>query len=225
MKFFKLKENIYPIFSIIASLFTIVFGLCMAKSIKGSYFLIALFIWLLIFGLYKSLIRMTISFIIIGGIFSFIAYFAYGKDLNASMAMANRFGSIFLGLAISMSVEPSKMIRALSTIKMPRALILGALIVTSFPKVLQGEVKRVLEAMKVRGANNILNIKVFYRAFLIPFITRIVNISDTLSLSIETRGFSLRGNKYSVYNNELINIYDLIFLVGIVISAVLVVKL
>lgn len=225
MKFFKMKENIYPIFSIIASLFTIIFGLCMAKSIRCSYFLMVLFAWLLLFGLYKSLIRMTISFIIIGGIFSFIAYFAYGREISASMAMANRFGAIFLGLAISMSVEPSKMIRALSSIKTPRALILGALIVTSFPKVLQGEIKRVLEAMKVRGANNVLNIKIFYRAFLIPFITRIVNISDTLSLSIETRGFSLSGNKYTVYNRELINIFDLVFLIGIIIQAVLVIKL
>ncbi|UKI51168.1 MAG: hypothetical protein L6U99_07655 [Clostridium sp.] len=87
---------------------------------------------------------MTISFIIIGGIFFFLLHiFAYGREISASMAMANRFGAIFLGLAISMSVEPSKMIRALSSIKTPKAFILGALIVTSFPKVLQGEIKRV----------------------------------------------------------------------------------
>ena len=44
-----------------------------------------------------------------------------------------------------------------------------------------------------------MNPKIFYRAFLVPFVMRLVNISDTLSLSVETRGFSLEKVPYTVY--------------------------
>ena len=91
-------------------------------------------------------------YIVVGGLFAVIAYFAYGKDGNAAMAMANRFASVFLAAALGMSVEPADMTRNLSTLKMPRGVTLGMLIATSFPPVLGAEIKRVREAMKTRGA-------------------------------------------------------------------------
>lgn len=106
--------------------------------------------------------------------------------------MINRFGSVFLAVAVGTSIEPADMTRNLSTLKVPRGITLGMLIATSFPPVLGAEIRRVREAMKTRGAGSVLNPKIFYRAFLVPFVMRLVNISDTLSLSVETRGFSLR---------------------------------
>ena len=73
--------------------------------------------------------------ILAGGSFAALAYFAYGKDGNAAMAMANRFASVFLAAALGMSVEPADMTRNLATLKMPRGVTLGMLIATSFPPV------------------------------------------------------------------------------------------
>ena len=99
------------------------------------------------------------------------------------------------------------MTRNLSTLKMPRGVTLGMLIATSFPPVLGAEIKRVREAMKTRGAGSVLNPKIFYRAFLVPFVMRLVNIADTLSLSVETRGFSLEKVPYTVYKSFACPIY------------------
>ena len=99
------------------------------------------------------------------------------------------------------------------------------LIAMSFVPVLKGEIKRVREAMKTRGAGSILNPKIFYRAFLIPLVTRLVDISDTLALSVETRGFTLEKAKYTVYKKESICISDFIYLLGLVAGAMLVVLL
>ena len=158
--------------------------------------------------------------IFVGGSFATLAYFAYGKDGNAAMAMANRFASVFLAAALGMSVEPADMTRNLSTLKMPRGVTLGMLIATSFPPVLGAEIKRVREAMKTRGAGSVLNPKIFYRAFLVPFVMRLVNISDTLSLSVEARGFSLEKVPYTVYKKEIVCMSDVLFISGLVAGAV-----
>ena len=196
MRFRSFKKKIYPIFVFLASLFLIIFGLCMARNVKCSYFLAGCFVWLMLFGCRKGCFRVLPAFIIVGGLFAVIAYFAYGKDLNTAIAMANRFASVFLDAA------------------------LGMLIATSFPPVLGAEIKRVREAMKTRGAGSVLNPKIFYRAFLVPFVMRLVNISDTLSLSVETRGFSLEKVPYTVYKKEIVCLSDVLFILGLAAGAV-----
>lgn len=225
MRFCSFKKKIYPIFVFLASLFLIVFGLCMARNVKCSYFLAGCFVWFMLFGCRKGCLRVLSVYIVVGGLFAVIAYFAYGKDGNAAMAMANRFASVFLAAALGMSVEPADMTRNLSTLKMPRGVTLGMLIATSFPPVLGAEIKRVREAMKTRGAGSVLNPKIFYRAFLVPFVMRLVNISDTLSLSVETRGFSLEKVPYTVYKKEIVCLSDVLFISGLVAGAICAVML
>ena len=174
----------------------------------------------MLFGCRKGCLRVLPALIVVGGLFATIAYFAYGKDGSAALAMANRFASVFLAAALGMSVEPADMTRSLSTLKMPRGVTLGMLIATSFPPVLGAEIKRVREAMKTRGAGSVLNPKIFYRAFLVPFVMRLVNISDTLSLSVETRGFSLEKTPYTVYKKEKVCLSDILFLLGLAAGAV-----
>ena len=192
----------------------------MARSVKCSYFLAGCFVWLMLFGCRKRCLRMLPVLIFVGGSFATLAYFAYGKDGKAAMAMANRFASVFLAAALGMSVEPADMTRNLSTLKMPRGVTLGMLIATSFPPVLGAEIKRVREAMKTRGAGSVWSPKIFYRAFLVPFVMRLVNISDTLSLSVETRGFSLEKVPYTVYKKETVCLSDVLFLLGLAAGAV-----
>ena len=170
--------------------------------------------------LQKGCLRVLPVFVVVSGVFACIAYFAHGKNPNAAISMTNRFGSVLLAAALGMSVEPVDMTRNLSTLKAPRSITLGILIATSFPPVLSAEIKRVREAMKTRGAGSILSPKIFYRAFLVPFVMRLVNISDTLSLSVETRGFSLEKVPYTVYKKEIVCLSDILFLLGLAAGAV-----
>lgn len=225
MSFFKYKSNLYPLFAIASALLVMVFGLVMAKSVECSYFLLGAFVWLCIFGCAKQCLKALPVFIIFGGIFTLIAYFAAGEDWSAALAMANRFGAVFLAIVPGMSIQAVAMTRNLSQLRVPRGITLGMLITMSFVPVLRGEIKRVREAMRTRGAGGILNPKIFYRAFLIPLVTRLVDISDTLALSIETRGFTLGKAKYTVYKKEVINIFDLLYMLGLVAGVVLAVVL
>ncbi len=225
MRFFEFKRRIYPIFTFLACIFILVFGLIEAKNIKCCYFLIGVYILILIFANTKKALKIFIPFAIVGSIFGFIAYFVYGNDVQACYSMINRFASVFICVALGMCVEPVDMTRCLSTLKTPRSIALGVLIATSFPPVLKAEIKRVKEAMKTRGAG-ILNPKIIYRAFLIPFIMRLVNISDTLSLSVETRGFSLdKKIPYTIYKKEIVTLWDIVFMLGLATLATLMVIL
>lgn len=225
MKFLRYKQKLFPIIAVAAALFLIVFGLVTAKTAACSYFLLGAYVWLFLFGCHRACLRVLPAFIVVGGAFAAIAYFAYGNNVGAAVAMANRFGSVFLAVAIGMSVEYVAMTRALSQIRVPRGITLGMLIATSFVPVLKAEIRRVREAMKTRGAGSFLNPKIFYRAFLVPLVMRLVGISDTLALSVETRGFALGKVKYTVYKRETVALSDVVFMLGLVAGAVCAVAL
>ena len=223
MSFLQYKKNLNPIVALISTLIIMVFGLVMSTKTECSYFLIGTTLWLVLFGCYKQLYKLLIVFILFGGFFAIIAYFT--MNLSAAISMLNRFGTVFLAIVPSTSIQAVAMTRNLSQIKVPRYITLGMLITMSFIPVLKVEIKRVREAMKTRGAGSLLNPKIFYRAFLIPLVTRIVDISDTLSLSVETRGFTSGKSKYTIYKKETINILDIMYLLGFVVSIVLMVVL
>ena len=225
MTFFRFRTKLYPLIAITASLFVIIFGLVAARNENLCWYLLGVLAWLCIFGCFKGVIKMLPAFIVFGGAFAGIAYASAGGDLAAALSMLNRFGALFLGIALSMSVAAVRMTRSLSEIHTPRAITLGMLISMSFVPMLKGEIGRVREAMKTRGAGSVLDPKILYRAFLVPFVMRLVNISDTLALSVETRGFTLGGSLYSIYQKESPALSDVLFLLGIIAGAVLVVVL
>ena len=225
MTFFRFKTKLYPLIAITASLFVIIFGLVAARNENLCWYLLGVLAWLCIFGCFKGVLKILPAFIVFGGAFAGIAYASAGGDFQAALSMLNRFGALFLGVAISMSVAAVRMTRSLSQVHMPRAITLGMLISMSFVPMLKGEIGRVREAMKTRGAGSILNPKILYRAFLVPFVMRLVNISDTLALSVETRGFALGKVRYTIYKKESLAISDIVYVLGLIAGAVLVVVL
>ncbi len=225
MAFFRYKRNLYPLIAIASALLIMVFGLVMARTVACSYFLLGALAWVILFGCYKQALKALPLFILFGGVFTLIAYFSSEKNFDSALAMTNRFGAVFLAVMPGMSIQAVAMTRNLSQLHTPRGITLGMLITMSFIPVLRAEIKRVREAMKTRGAGSIFNPKIFYRAFLIPLVTRLVDISDTLALSIETRGFTLGKSKYTVYKKEVINVFDILYLLGLIAGVVFAVVL
>ena len=213
------NKKLYPLVAIVSGLFVIVFGLVMAKELLAcSIFLGAVFVWLMLFGCVRHCLRALPAFIAAAGIFFGIFY---AGTFEAGWSMANRFGAVFLAIVPGMSATPVRMTRSLSQVHMPRAVTLGMLIAMSFVPMLKEEIARVREAMKTRGAGSILNLKIFYRAFLVPLVMRLVNISDTLALSVETRGFALGKARYTIYKKERIALSDAVYVAGLIAGAVL----
>ncbi|MCR5217068.1 energy-coupling factor transporter transmembrane protein EcfT [Treponema sp.] len=208
---FHIKNPLYPVFSIITSLVIFAGSLLLAKSFWGIIFLAAVFLLLVAFGYGRACFFMLPFTIIYVGIFSVIFYFASGRNINFAIQMAVRFGGVSLAAVPGLALEPVCLVRNLTELKCPRLVTLGMLITLSFIPVLAGEIKQVRGAMKSRGAASLWKPSVLYRAFLIPLIVRLVNISDTLTLSVETRGFVADDVTPSSYKNVSLVKKDIIF--------------
>ena len=196
---FQATRPLYPLSSICISLFIFVGSLLLARSVWGGIFLAAVFVLLVLFGYAKAcffLLPFAGAYI---GLFSLLFYVASGRNLAFAVQMAVRFGGVALAAVPGLSMPPALLVRNLTQLHCPRLITLGMLITLSFVPVLASEIRQIRGAMKTRGATSFYKPVVLYRAFLIPLVVRLVNISDTLTLSVETRGFVCHDVAPSVY--------------------------
>lgn len=215
----KVKTPIYPLLSVLSSVIILVFGLITAKSVVSSIYLAGVWLLFLVFGYWKSCLAVLPFAAVMSGIFCGITY-AISKDITTTYAAANRIVAVCVALIPGIALEPVLMVRNLSKLRAPRMLTLGMMIALSFFPLLGKETGRIREAMKTRGAGNALNPRIFHRAFLVPLVVRLVNISDTLALSVETRGFSADDKNYTVYRDVRFTWKDAIFALILVAGSV-----
>lgn len=220
----KVKTPVYPVVSILSAVVILVFGLISAKTVAASYYLAGVWLLFLVFGYWKSCLAIVPFAIVMSAIFCGITY-ALSKDAVTTYAAANRILAVCVAVIPGISLEPILVVRNLSQLKAPRMITLGMMIALSFFPLLRKETQRIREAMKTRGAGNALNPKIFHRAFLVPLVVRLVNISDTLALSVETRGFNADDKNYTVYKEVKFGLRDLAFVLILVAGSVLAVVL
>lgn len=207
---FQLKRPIYPLIGVFVSVLVIVLGLLTAKKAECLYFLGGIWLLLFIYGYWRACIAVLSVAVIVCGAFAGITY-AITKDTAAAYAAANRILAVCVAIVPGLGLSAINLTRNLSQLKVPRIVTLGMLITLNFFPLLKLETAKIREAMKTRGAGSILNPKIFYRAFLIPLVMRLVNISDTLALSVETRGFSTDNTPYTVYRTIALRFADVVF--------------
>ncbi len=208
----KPKQELFPLFSLLVSISTLVFGLVFVKSESIMYFYIALTLLYLSFGYFKTLIFIIPSLIMMSLFFGCTTYFV-AQNVEATTYAIFRSFAICFALIPSISTSTNSFVKTLRQINLPKSLTLGMLIILNFAPLLRKEMQQVRDAMKTRGIFGMFNLKIFYRAFLIPFMVRLVDISNTLSLSVETRGFTLEQSETTIFEPILIQKRDKLFLV------------
>lgn len=224
MERFNAKNALYPLLGMMASIATIVFGLLCAKMDNVIYFYVALYAIYLAFGYYKAclaILPMLASMVIMFGGITYLI----GAGTQSIIYAINRCFAICFGVIAGLGMSAPQFIRSLRQIKVPKIITLGMMIAINFFPLFIKEMKQIRAAMKTRGAGSMLNLKVFYRAFLIPLVVRIVHISDTLSLSVETRGFTVEPTDTTIFEPTSLGIRDVIFSVLFIFAMVGVVLL
>lgn len=215
----KVKDPIYPLLGIASSVVVLVTGLVTAKSTASSVYLCGVWLTFLIFGYRKSCLAVLPFAAVTCGIFAAITY-ALSKDAVTTYAAVNRILAVCVAVIPGLGLEPSALVRNLSGLRAPRIVTLGMMIALGFFPLLRVETKRIREAMTTRGAGNVFRPAIFYRAFLVPLAVRLVNISDTLALSVETRGFDTSDKNYTVYKDVKFRIRDALFALVLVAGSV-----
>lgn len=204
------KRPVYPLIGLLASILIIVFGVVTAKSLSCLWFLGAMWLVMLAFGYWRACLAVIPVAAVVCAVLAGITY-VISRDVQAAYAAVNRI------LAVCIAVIPGL---ALSPIHSGPEFLHHQAAPYADPwhddhadllSLLGGEVRQVREAMKTRGAGSFLSPQIFYRAFLIPLIMRLVNISDTLALSVETRGFDRDSTECSVYKTVNLHAADILF--------------
>lgn len=209
-QFYKYPINIHPLIALLSSSLIFLVG-AFTHSFNLWILLVFIIIIYLFFGFSKIILRFFIHFIFVSGFF-FIVYYLYTFDINTSLIHMFKIQLIFISIIPSLSFKTKELITVLKQLKVPNQVILGIQIIYKFIPVLKKELKNINKARKVRSIN--FNIKNIYRAFIIPFLYKLSIISDNISLSIETKGFTLDKPK-SIYYKIKLDMGSVLFLISI----------
>lgn len=207
----QVKKPLYPLVCVLSSLAIAIVGLIMVKGNMTPFLLLFLCVLDCCFGLYRATIKCLLIFIPVSAVFGLFTYL-FNWNLLEAVQMAERVLLLAVAAIPAVCMPPINLIRCLTKLRCPRMITLGMLIVIRFIPVLRAEVSRIREAMKTRGVNaSLWNFSCFYRALLIPLMMRLINISDTLSMSLETRGFELSQAQSTIYREVCFRPRDAVY--------------
>lgn len=208
---FHAKRPLYPLVGFFCSAASIIVGMIFSKSTTIYIYIAALAVIFSGFGLWKAVVKIGAMMGAFGVITGFLSCLTAGSFQSFFETLGR---CLLLGICAApmISVPPAQLTRCLTQLRCPRALTLGMLVTIRFIPVIVGEVRQISEAMKTRGVQTAwYKPATIYRAFFIPLTMRVINISDTLSLSLETRGFALDNKNASVYEPVRFGIRDALF--------------
>ncbi|HHW93365.1 MAG TPA: hypothetical protein GX734_02590 [Clostridiaceae bacterium] len=184
----KRTRDIHPILSLVSSLLLFVAGLLFVKE-TWYWAYVATFLVLFLLFRYEKLILKLSPFILIFGLVMGGLTLINGSRQDALYAV---YRVLALGLAgvLSMSIRPIHLVRSLNQLRVPRWISLGLLIVIRFIQIFREEIRRIRQAITLRGIRFLTTPSLWGRAFFIPLTVRMLSISEGLATSLETRGFS-----------------------------------
>jgi len=218
---FHARNPVHPIAAFACSLMALAVGMVCARTPYIFAYIGLLAAVFLVYGFYMAVVLLTLGMgifgIIVGGISALI-----NGTLNMFWISPARCLLIGVCVVPLLSVPPAQLTRALNQMKFPRLLTLGMLITIRFVPIVFGEIWQIRDAMRSRGIDTrwwsikAYAPKTLYRAFLVPLVMRVVGISDTLSLSVETRGFDAGSKNATVYKPVTLTARDGVFIVLVV---------
>lgn len=204
------KNPIYPLLGFLLAISTLVIGVVFVENPNILYFYIGLFLLHIIWGNWRACLVILPVLVVMGSFFGFVTYIV-AHDMESTFHAIYRSFAVCFAMIPGLSIPTTYFIKNLRQLNIPKAATLGMLITLNFIPLFRKEMQQIFDAMKTRGVVSVFHPSVLYRAFLIPLIIRIVNISETLSLSVETRGFTLEKSTTTVYQPIHFQVRDFVF--------------
>ena len=213
---FAAEKPLYPLLCLLSTICFLVGGMLLARRAYFSAFLAELCVFYLLFGYWRPLFASVFLFIPVSLFFVLLSCLI-NRNFQVALSMGTRVFLVGICAVPALGMAQIRLIRNMNQLHCPKMLTLGMLIAVRFVPVVGSEVRQIREAMKTRGVRaSLWNFRCFYRALLIPLIMRLINISDTLSLSLETRGFELENTPVTVYEPVQFTLRDGLYLAGMI---------
>ena len=222
---FQIDKPLYPLVSIAMAIVILCFGIIVSSEAEVIYgYIAALSLIYLVFGFGRVLWRALLLFLIVGLISSALQLCRH--QFGHALVTVARLLALALSSVPLITTTPIQLSRCLNRVKVPRAITLGMMVAVSFVPLLVNEIRRVRDAMRTRGVNSAwYSPGIVYRAFCLPFISQIIDMSDVLAISVETRGFDLTEKNATAYRTVSVETRDILFSLCVVAVSALAVVL
>lgn len=162
---FSVRKPLYPLIAFVSSLCMLVCGMLFSKSLWAFAFADVLFVLYCCFGLFRGAWKMSAAMLAFGLVIGGLAFIT-NRNFDAFWQTVVR--ALLLGIcAVPMiTLPPADLMRCMNQLHCPRIITLGMLVTLRFIPILVTEIRRIWEAMKVRGANvKWYRLDCLYRAF------------------------------------------------------------
>ena len=221
---FHAKNPVHPIAAFACSMLALMVGMVCSRTPYIFAYAGVLAVVFLSYGFYMAVTLLTLGMGVFGVVAGGISALING---TLDMFWITPARCILIGVCVVplLSVPPAQLTRALNQLKFPRMLTLGMLITIRFVPIVFGEIRQIRDAMRSRGIDTrwwsirAWAPKQIYRAFIVPLVMRVVGISDTLSLSVETRGFDAENQNATVYKPVVFTGRDGLFIALVVLAS------
>ena len=196
MNRYNLKKQIYPLFAILSFVIILPIGMVFSSNSWMWLFVLAYWLLFLAFGYWRAclscLTGMAFLIIMVSGVTVLMT-----KDWKTCELSALRCAMISIATIPLMGMS------------------LAIMILFAFIPILMTERSRIMKAYKVRGGNPHVPFA-FFKNMIVPFLVRTISISDTLALSVETRGFDLKSKPKEIYEPVIPKLYDWIYITSLI---------
>lgn len=149
---FSVRKPLYPLIAFVSSLCMLVCGMLFSKSLWAFAFADVLFVLYCCFGLFRGAWKMSAAMLAFGLVIGGLAFIT-NRNFDAFWQTVVR--ALLLGIcAVPMiTIPPADLTRCMNQLHCPRIITLGMLVTLRFIPILVTEIRRIWEAMRVRGAN------------------------------------------------------------------------
>ena len=221
---FHARRPVHPLAAFFSTLLTLAVGMVCARTPFLFAYVGVLAAVFLGYGFYMAVLLLTLGMGVFGVVAGGISALVSGT-LDQFWITPARCLLIGVCVVPMLSTPPAQLTRSLNQLKFPRLMTLGMLVTVRFIPILYSEIWQIRDAMRSRGLDTRWYSPAWYRpgnlyrAFLVPLVMRAVSISDTLSLSVETRGFDPENRDATVYRPVLFTARDAAFIALTVLAA------
>ena len=202
----------YPIFGFLSSIIVFSIGQWIAKDSLVYYYIGIVLLTYLLFG-YGAQLKKYGPFIILLSLVMALTSMLLGGNYIRTWTRVVVFG---LASIPSLGINPADLFRVLLKTGINAMIPIGVMVTMRSTTKMKDEMEKILKGRKLRGARGIRGL---VRSIMIPALIRIFSISDTMAISMETRGLNVK-NKSSIYRVVVPGVKDYIYILSVVLISV-----
>jgi len=209
-------EKLHPLTKMLFLLLIIIFTLLLDDLVHVSIVALLVLVYIALARLLIKLLPFILFYLLSASCLIGLLYFLSGKGIQFEIGLLiflKFFAHIFSGLVLAFTTSPRKMAAALKQLGLPSTILfIFILALRLFPVIIK-EYQYIIDSLRLRN-QSIIRVLLFQPQLVIfPIMVRSVKLSDELSLSAETRGFSMQNLRLPSLRLQF-SALDFVFLLG-----------